>query len=212
MLARVAGPGVFCLVLIGAAVDYSRFDAFSIPSEVQIRTVSAAVVFTGQFGRVDAGLRLVNAGAVPRLYISGVNRRAGIYPANFVKQFSARNPDILGLKRLVKCCVEWGERARNTFQNAQDTKCWVDRRRLTGSLLLITSNRHMARAMAALSGTLSGGEIIPYAVDEGPRLTGSKRTRAYFNYLITIAVARLPRSVGGQHVFGPYVGTCPETL
>ena len=58
-------------------------------------------------------------------------------PAHFVEQFSMRNPDIADLPRLVACCVEWGERADNTFQNAQDTKCWAERRGLTGPLLLI---------------------------------------------------------------------------
>ncbi len=220
MLPRLLGA-VVGLVVAGiaattqaasAAVDYFTFDSFSIPSQVQIRQVSAAVVFTGKFERVDAGLRLVDAGAVPRLYISGVNGRAGILAASFVKQFSARNPDIPDLKRLVECCVEWGERAENTFQNAQDTKCWVDRRRLAGPLLLITSQRHMARAMAALSGTLPDRVIVPYPVDDAPPLVGPMRRSEYLNYLITIAVVHLPPTVGGQRIYGPFAGTCPGTL
>ena len=212
VLSRVVGRCILGLVLFSAAVDYFTFDSFSIPSQVQIRQVSAAVVFTGRYVRVDAGLQLVNAGVVPRLYISGVNGRAGIRPASFVKQFSARNPDIPDLKRLVECCIEWGERADNTIQNAQDTKCWVDRRRLAGSLLLITSQRHMARAMAALSGTIPDRVIIPYPVDDGPLLVGSMRRRAYLNYLITLAVVHLPRTVGGRRIYGPFAGTCPDTL
>ena len=164
----VAWSGFLCLALVGAVVGYVSFNSFSVPSLDRIRQVSAAVVFTGQFQRVDVGLRLADAGAVPRLYISGVNGNAGIDPAHFVEQFSIRNPDIADLRRLVSCCVEWGERANNTFQNAQDTKCWVDRRGLTGPLLLITSRQHMARAMAALSGALPGRVIVPYPVEDGP--------------------------------------------
>ena len=145
VLWRAAGSGFLGLALIGVAVGYVSFDSFSIPSLERIRQVSAAVVFTGQFDRVDVGLRLADAGAVPRLYISGVNGNVGLDPAHFVEQFSIRNPDIADLRRLVACCVEWGERADNTFQNAQDTKCWVDRRGLAGPLLLITSRQHMAR-------------------------------------------------------------------
>ena len=141
VLWRAAGCGFLGLALVGGAVGYVSFNSFSVPSLDRIRQVSAAVVFTGQFQRVDVGLRLADAGAVPRLYISGVNGNAGIDPAHFVEQFSIRNPDIADLRRLVACCVEWGERADNTFQNAQDTKCWVDRRGLTGPLLLITSRR-----------------------------------------------------------------------
>ena len=108
------------------------------------------------------GLRLADAGTVPRLYISGVNGNAGIDPARFVEQFSIRNAGIADLQRRVACCIEWGERADNTFDNAQDTKCWVGRRGLTGPLLLITSRQHMARAMAALSGALPDRVIVPY--------------------------------------------------
>ena len=165
---RVGGSAFLFLALVGAAVGYVSFDSFGIPSLDRIRQVSAAVVFTGQFQRVDVGLRLADTGDVPRLYISGVNGGAGLDPNHFVEQFSTRNPDIADLRRLVACCVEWGERADNTFQNAQDTKCWVDRRGLTGPLLLITSRRTLARATAALSGALPGRIIVPYPVEDGP--------------------------------------------
>jgi uncharacterized SAM-binding protein YcdF (DUF218 family) len=208
----VAGGGFLCLALVGAAVGYVSFDSFSIPSMDRIRQVSAAVVFTGQFQRVDVGLRLADAGAVPRLYISGVNGNAGLDPNNFAAQFSIRNPDIADLRRLISCCVEWGERADNTFQNAQDTKCWVDRRGLTGPLLLITSRRTLARAAAALSGALPDRVIVPYPVEDGPDEVGRNRMRKYLKYLVTIVAARLPLIVGGQPIYGPFAEGCPKTL
>ena len=188
------------------------FESFSVPSLDRIRQVSAAVVFTGQFERVDARLRLVDAGAVPRLYISGVNGDAGIDPAHWVEQFSIRNPDIADLRRLVACCVEWGQRADNTFQNAKDTKCWVDRRSLTGPLLLITSRQTMARAMAALSGALPDRVIVPYPVEDGLPEGSRTRMREYLKYLVTIVAARLPLTVGAQRVYGPFAEGCPSTL
>ena len=188
------------------------FYSFSIPSWDRIRQVSAAVVFTGQYERVDAGLRLADAGTVPRLYISGVNGNAGLDPARFIEQFSIRNPDIADLRRLVACCVELGERADNTFQNAQDTKCWVDRRGLTGPLLLITSRRTLARATAALSGALPGRAIIPYPVEDGPNEVGRNRMRKYLKFLVTMVVGRLPLIFGGKPVYGPFAEGCPETL
>ena len=209
VLWRAAGGGLLGLALVSGAVDYVSFDSFSVPSLDQVRQVTAAVVFTGQFERVDVGLRLVDAGAVPRLYISGVNGNAGMEPAHFVEQFSIRNPDIADLPRLVACCVESGERADNTFQNAQDTKCWVDRRGLTGPLLLITSRQTMARAMAALSGALPDRVIVPYPVEDNLPRT---RIRTYLKYLVTIVAARLPLSVGAQRVYGPFVDGCPGRL
>jgi uncharacterized SAM-binding protein YcdF (DUF218 family) len=167
VLWRAAGSGILGLALVGGVVGYLSFDSFSVPSLERIRQVSAAVVFTGQFDRVDVGLHLADAGAVPRLYISGMNGNAGLDPAHFVEQFSMRNRDIADLRRLVACCVEWSQRADNTLQNAQDTKCWVNRRGLTGPLLLIAPRQRMARAMAALSGALPDREIVPYPVEEG---------------------------------------------
>ena len=212
MLWRAAGGGLLGLVLVGGVVGYVSFDSFSLPSSDRIRQVAAGVVFTGQFQRVDMGLRLADAGAVPRLYISGLNGGAGIDPAHFVEQFSIRNPDIADLRRLVACCVEWGERADNTFQNAQGTKCWVDRRGLTGPLLLITSRQHMARAVAALSGALPDRAIVPYPVDDGLPTVGRTRMGTYLKYLVTIFAARLPLIVGGQRVYGPFAEGCPTTL
>lgn len=211
MLWRVAGRGFLGLALVSCVVEYVSFDSFSVPSLDRIRQVSAAVVFTGQFERVDEGLRLTDAGAVPRLYISGVNENAGMDPAHFVEQFSLRNPHIADLRRLVACCVELGQRADNTFQNAQDTKCWVDRRGLTGSLLLITSRQTMARAMAALSGALPERIIVPYPVEDGLPTVGQTRMREYLKFLVTIVAARLPLTVGAQRVYGPFVDGCPDT-
>ena len=208
----VAWSGFLCLALVGAVVGYVSFDSFSVPSLDRIRQVSAAVVFTGQFERVDAGLRLADTGAVPRLYISGVNGNAGMNPAHFIEQFSIRNPDIADLRWLVACCVEWGQHADNTFQNAQDTKCLVERRGLTGPLLLITSRQTMARAMAAVSGALPDRVIVPYPVEDGLPTVGRTRMRAYLKYLVTIVAIRLPLTVGGQGVYGPFVDGCPDTL
>jgi uncharacterized SAM-binding protein YcdF (DUF218 family) len=212
VLWRVAARVFLGLALVSAAVEYLSFDSFSVPSLDRIRQVSAAVVFTGQFERVDVGLRLADAGAVSRLYISGVNGNAGMDPAHFVEQFSTRNPDIADLRRLVACCVEWGQRADNTFQNARDTKCWVERRGLTGSLLLITSRQPMARAMTALSNALPDHVIVPYPVEDGPLPGGQTRMRAYLKYLVTIVAVRLPLAVGAQRVDGPFVDGCPDRL
>ena len=212
VLWRAAGSGILGLALVGGVVGYLSFDSFSVPSLDRIRQVSAAVVFTGQFQRVDVGLRLADAGAVPRLYISGVNGNAGIDPAHFVEQFSIRNPDIADLRRLVACCVEWSQRADNTLQNAQNTKCWVNRRGLTGPLLLITSRQHMARARAALSGALPDRVIVPYPVEDGLPKVGRKRMRTYLKYLVTIVAARVPLTVGAQRMYGPFAEGCPSTL
>ena len=213
-LTPLVGRILLGLALVAVALGFAAFDSFSIPSEAEVRRASAAVVFTGAFERVDAGLQLVNAGAVPRLYVSGLNANAGLLPARFVSHFSERNPNIADLRRLVECCVEWGELADNTFQNARDTKCWADRRGLTGPLLLITSRRHMARAMTALSGVLPGRTLIPYPTDDALAPAGGlrERTLEYIKYLGTLIAARLPWGSSANRREGPFAEICPATL
>jgi uncharacterized SAM-binding protein YcdF (DUF218 family) len=212
-LTRVARRAVLGLALISIALGFLTFDSFPIPLEAEVRRVSAGIVFTGAFERVDAGLRLLDASAISRLYVSGVNAGAGIPPARFVGQFSLRNPNIMDLQRLVACCVEWGEGANNTFQNARDTKCWVDRRELAGPLLLITSRQHVARAMAALSAALPGGILIAYPVEDAFSPSHPLRERAieYFKYLGTLVAVRLPSIVSARLFDGALAESCPRT-
>jgi uncharacterized SAM-binding protein YcdF (DUF218 family) len=212
VLWRVAGCCFLGVALVSVAVGYVSFDSFSVPSLDRIRQVSAAVIFASHAERIDVGLRLLDAGVVPRLYISGVNGNAVMDPVHFVEPFSIRNPDIADLRRLVACCVEWSQRADNTLQNAQDTKCWVNRRGLTGPLLLIAPRQRMARAMAALSGALPDREIVPYPVGEVLPTGAAERMREYLKYLVTIVAARLPLIVGAQRVYWSFAEGCPSTL
>ena len=209
LLSRIGGTVLSGLVVILAAVDFALFDTHAVPSREEMGPAAAAVVFTGQFERTDAGLRLLAAKAVPRLYISGVNPRAGMRPGNFVELFAPRNPGIEDLAQLVACCVEWGERADNTFQNARDTRCWLAARGISGPVVLITSRSHMSRARAALSGAHIANAIIPYPVDDVPKPAPEGRLRAYAEYVATEAVALLPRGLVGEKVYGPFAGECP---
>jgi uncharacterized SAM-binding protein YcdF (DUF218 family) len=194
VLIGAVGRVFLASALIGAALGFLVFDSFVIPSELEIRRASAGVIFTGAFERVDAGLQLLNAGVIPRLYISGVNAGAGIVPQNFVNQFSLRNPNIADLQRLVACCIEWGEEATDTFRNAEDTKCWIERREVAGPLLLITSRLHMARAIVALSAALPGRLLIAYPVEDAVSPKQLLRSRAieYFKYLGTLVAVHQP--------------------
>jgi uncharacterized SAM-binding protein YcdF (DUF218 family) len=187
-------------------LSFLAFDSFIIPLEADVRRASARVIFTGAFERVDAGSQLLDAGAIPRLYISGANAGAGIFPPRFVHQFPLRNPNIADLQRLVACCVEWGEDATNTFRNAQDTKCWVERREVAGPLLLITSRLHMARAIAALSAALPGRVLIAYPVEDALSSRHRLRLRAieYFKYLGTLVAVRVPSIFSAKRLDGAH--------
>jgi uncharacterized SAM-binding protein YcdF (DUF218 family) len=209
-LARIARRGFFALALISFALGFLAFDSFTVPLEAEVRRASTGIVFTGAFERVDAGLQLLAASAIPRLYVSGVNAGAGILPTRFVTQFSRRNPNIADFQRLVACCVEWGEDASNTVQNAWETKCWVDHRELAGPLLLITSRLHMARAMTALSAALPDYVIIAYPVEDALSSGHPLRGRAieYLKYLGAIVALRLPSIVGAWLFDVPVAEPC----
>jgi uncharacterized SAM-binding protein YcdF (DUF218 family) len=166
-----------------------------------------AVVFTGAYDRIDAALDLLSEGRVRRVFISGVNANAGLSPATFVQQFEPRHPQ---LAALVACCVEMGEAADTTLQNALETSCWVQRRGLSGPLVLITSTAHMARASAALAAVLPDTPIVRVAVpSEGPQRESRLAALEYLKHLATQALLVLPgaRALWPAR-FGTYVGGC----
>jgi uncharacterized SAM-binding protein YcdF (DUF218 family) len=194
MLARIAGRLGLAALLFGVLSGYFLFDSFHEPSIGAIAGAEASVVFTGAHERIDAGLQLVAAKATPRLFISGANSEAGIFPGRFVPDFSARNPNI-DLNRLLACCVELGEAANSTFENAWETRAWLRRRHIAGPVALITSRLHMPRALMLLSGAIWPQRIIPYPVEDEFPSTDPLRERAleYLKYLASPAMALAPR-------------------
>lgn len=194
MLARIAGRLLLAAGLMGLAYGFLAFDDFPEPPARSIKGVAAGVVFTGAFERVDAGLRLLESGAVPRLFISGANGGSGVLPKTFLALFSKRNPNIKDLPRLLACCIEFGEAANDTLANATETRSWLRERHIEGPVLLITSRLHMARALSALSAALGKQKIIPYPVEDALANGDPLRQRVgeYMKYLATMVVARLP--------------------
>jgi uncharacterized SAM-binding protein YcdF (DUF218 family) len=214
LLTHVARAAFVPTVLFIFAFDFFTFDEPRRPTERELQDVVAGVVFTGAFERVDEGLRLLAMGTIPRLYVSGVNAGAGINPKTFVQQFAIRTYGLDRIRPLASCCVEWGEKANNTLENAFDTKCWVERRGITEPILLVTSRRHMRRAFVALTGALPGHVIIPYPVDDA--LTsdddGKARVWEYVKSLGTAIFFRVPRFATLEKYKGPFAKGCPEKL
>ena len=61
------------------------------------------------------------------------------------------------------CCVDIDKEARNTIDNATETSEWVALHHY-GSIIVVTSNYHMPRALAELARVMPGVTLIPYAV------------------------------------------------
>jgi uncharacterized SAM-binding protein YcdF (DUF218 family) len=113
------------------------------------------VALTGGAARIDGALQLLAEGRASRLLISGVNPSV--------------TPDILartvgsGGKGTMDCCVDLGHDARDTIGNAAETRNWATDKGY-GSLIVVTSDYHMARSMAELETALPETQLIAYPV------------------------------------------------
>lgn len=197
-----------CALLVLAYAS-GFFERHVTPSASDIRRAAAAIVFTGQFERIDAGLRLLDAGLVTRVHISGLNQGAGLVAESFVRQFSARNPDIHDVAGLVACCVSWSSLPETTFQNADEARCWLDGMSIDGPVLLITSRGHLPRAYFLLSRALGGREVISYPVDDNGGSTFQARLRELGKLVGAVLVSLTPGSRSLRSVHGPFAGACP---
>ena len=113
-----------------------------------------ALTGAGSNERIAAGMRLLEAGRADRMLISGVNREAS-------------REDIRNVSRAVRllydCCVDLGFEAADTFGNARETAEWVRARRYD-SLIIVTADYHMPRAMLELGSALPQTTLTAYPV------------------------------------------------
>jgi len=111
------------------------------------------IAFLSQLRGVDA-MELLAGGYGKRLLISGV------HPTNAASDISRSLPDN---QSLLGCCVDLDRSAVNTRSNAAETRRWV-RERGFKSLIVVTSNYHMPRAIVELSHAMPDTQLIPFAV------------------------------------------------
>jgi uncharacterized SAM-binding protein YcdF (DUF218 family) len=152
---RAAIVGAMAIVFVGAAVGFVAF--LSQLRGVETRPASNAdgiVVLTGGSSRVSDAMELLAAGYGKRLLISGV------HPTNAASDISRSLPDN---QSLLGCCVDLDRSAVNTRSNAAETRRWA-RERGFRSLIVVTSNYHMPRAIAELSHAMPDITLIPFAV------------------------------------------------
>jgi uncharacterized SAM-binding protein YcdF (DUF218 family) len=117
------------------------------------RNADAIVALTGGASRVADALELLAAKRGRRLLISGLNR------STTVTEIARLNPEFA---RDVRCCVDI-DRALNTFGNAVQIKRWAESQGFR-SLIVVTSNYHMPRALAEIAHQLPQVALIPYPV------------------------------------------------
>lgn len=127
------------------------------PSAADRPKADGVVVFTGGGERVAAAMALLNEGAAKRLLISGVNP-------------TVTRPDLAelwpGALETFECCVDLGLQAQSTTGNASELDAWTRSNGFT-SLILVTSEYHMPRALVEARDRLPDVTITPYAVSSG---------------------------------------------
>jgi uncharacterized SAM-binding protein YcdF (DUF218 family) len=148
---------IFDLVMLAVVMLVIGFFIFtgSIErSQLEPRTADGIAVLTGRAARIDEAMKLLTQQKAKRLLITGVNRTTS---TEELKQLASQGD------QLFSCCVDIDKEARNTIDNATETSQWVARNHYT-SVIVVTSNYHMPRALAELGRVMPGVTLIPYSV------------------------------------------------
>jgi uncharacterized SAM-binding protein YcdF (DUF218 family) len=143
------------IVFVAAAIGFVGFLSQLRGAEIKpTRRADGIVVLTGGSSRVSDAMELLADGYGKRLLISGV------HPTNAASDISRSLSDN---QSLLGCCVDLDRSAVNTRSNAAETRRWVHERGFK-SLIVVTSNYHMPRAIVELSHAMPDIALIPFAV------------------------------------------------
>ena len=119
-----------------------------------IPAADGITVLTGGVARIDEAMKLLANHKASRVLITGVYKKT----TKEALKDSASQGD-----QLFTCCVDIDHEARNTIDNATETSEWVEKHHYN-SVIVVTSNYHMPRALAELGRAMPGVTLIPYSV------------------------------------------------
>ncbi|WP_442753769.1 YdcF family protein [Methylocystis sp. JAN1] len=143
-----------CLFLFVAGFVWFALSLARVEPRLTIKA-EGVVVFTGGSDRVLEAAGLFAHGQGKRMLITGVNRATR----------SSELARLLPLPRdLFNCCVDLGYQALDTIGNARETREWAQVHNISRSLIVVTSNYHMPRALAELSAELPDVKLYPFPV------------------------------------------------
>jgi len=141
--------------IILLAVGFGWFIFHIAGDEVTLDTRADGIVaLTGAAARIPDAIELLATERGKRLLITGVHR------ATSSKEIARLTPLY---SKYFTCCIDLDRSALNTFGNALETKRWA-REHNFNSLIVVTSNWHMPRAMAELAHQLPDVTLIAYPV------------------------------------------------
>jgi len=141
--------------IILLAVGFGWFIFNIAGDEVTLDTKADGIVaLTGAAARIPDAIELLATDRGKRLLITGVHR------ATSSKEIARLTPLY---SRYFACCIDLDRSALNTFGNALETKRWAQAHNFN-SLIVVTSNWHMPRAMAELAHQLPDVTLVAYPV------------------------------------------------
>ena len=118
-------------------------------------TADAIVSLTGNSSlRITAAQKLLELGKGRRMLISGVNREASRTDIRDATR---------GARRIYDCCVDLGFQAENTVGNAREIAAWTEAKGYK-SLIVVTADYHMPRAMLEIHAAIPHVKLYPYPV------------------------------------------------
>ena len=152
---RATVVSIIALVFVGAAAGFVAFLSQLRATEVAPdRKADGIVVLTGGSSRVSDAMELLAGGYGKRLLISGV------HPTSAARDISRTLPEN---QSFMSCCVDLDHSAVNTRSNAAEARRWAHEQGFK-SLIVVTSNYHMPRAIVEFSHAMPDITLIPYAV------------------------------------------------
>jgi uncharacterized SAM-binding protein YcdF (DUF218 family) len=153
-MTRIVALGL-CAAALVTAGSFLWFLWLVPNDEVQIRQqADGIVVLTGGASRIADALELLASHRGQRLLISGVHRTTS------QTEIARLMPEY---RKIFDCCVDLDRSALNTVGNAVETRRWAKERGFK-TLIVVTSNYHIPRAMAELSHQLPDVTLLPFPV------------------------------------------------
>ena len=193
LIARLAAALILLTLLVGGGFAVFLWSLQYDERDPASRT-DGIVALTGGAQRIEDAIDLLAKGYGRRLLISGVNEQSG---RDVIERLSP------GQRALVQCCVDLGYQARDTVGNAAEIRGWA-RGHGYRSLIVVTSNYHLPRALTELDHALPEVRKVPYAVvganaGSDPWWANPTRARLFLSeYAKFVAVwvrTRLPEAV-----------------
>jgi uncharacterized SAM-binding protein YcdF (DUF218 family) len=152
---RATVVATVAIAFVGAAAGFVAFLTQLRGTEVAPgRKADGIVVLTGGSSRVSDAMELLAAGYGQRLLISGV------HPTSKASDISRTLPEN---QSFMNCCVDLDRSAVSTRGNAAEARRWAHERGFK-SLIVVTSNYHMPRAIVEFSHAMPDVTLIPFAV------------------------------------------------